>query len=64
VSHFADHVMPSLKFTQLTPIQALRVQIQKLNHLVRGRYWFPHFPLALVLALGGVLLLNAELGAR
>jgi voltage-gated potassium channel len=56
--------MPSLKFTQLTPVQALRVQIHKLNQLVRGRYWFPHFPLALVLALGGVLLLNAELGAR
>lgn len=56
--------MPSLKLTHLSPLQALRVQLQKLNHLVRGRYWFPHFPLAVLLALGGVLLLDAELGAR
>lgn len=56
--------MHTLKFTQLSPIQSLRVQVQKLNHLVRGRYWFPHFPLAVLLGLGGVLLLDAELGAR
>ena len=49
---------------QLSAIQHLRVQSQRLHHALRGRLWFPHIPLALLLAVGGVWLLKSELGPR
>ncbi len=44
--------------------QRLRAQLQRLHLLVGGRYWFPHVPLALLLGLGGIWLLKADLGAQ
>lgn len=52
---------PSL---HLTVRRGVRVRLQRLNHFLGGRYWFPHVPLALLLAAGGVWLLNSELGTR
>lgn len=48
----------------LAPIQLLRAQVQRLHHVLGGRYWFPHIPLALLLALGGLWLLQTDLGAN
>ena len=48
----------------LAPIQRIRAQGQRLHHTLRGRYWFPHVPLAILLAIGGMALLQSELGAR
>jgi voltage-gated potassium channel len=46
----------------LSPLQLLRNQTQKLNLRIGGRYWFPHVPLAILLALGGAWLLQTDLG--
>lgn len=46
----------------LAPIQRLRAQLQRLHHAMRGRHWFPHLPLALLLGLGGLWLLRTDLG--
>jgi voltage-gated potassium channel len=46
----------------LAPIRRLRAQLQRLHHATRGRHWFPHVPLALLLGLGGLWLLRADLG--
>lgn len=45
----------------ISPLQRFRVQILRLNHLTRGRLWFPHLPLAFLLAIGGVWLLQGEM---
>ncbi|QXL83172.1 ion channel [Comamonas sp. NLF-1-9] len=45
-------------------LQRLRIAAQRLHRLVRGPLWFPHLPLALALGLGGVWLLQVDLGAR
>ncbi len=42
----------------------LRNRLQQLNRRIGGRHWFPHVPLALLLALGGLWLLQADLGSR
>lgn len=47
---------------KLAPIRRLRAQMQRLHHLSYGRRWFPHVPLAVLLGLGGVLLLRLQLG--
>ncbi|MDO1528542.1 voltage-gated potassium channel protein [Fulvimonas sp. R45] len=46
----------------LAPTRRLRLQLQRLHHAARGPHWFPHVPLALLLGLGGLWLLRAELG--
>lgn len=38
-----------------------RARAQRFYHLTRGRFWFPHVPLAILLGFGGFLLLNANL---
>ena len=48
----------------LAPIQRVRAQVQRLHLALGGRYWFPHVPLAVLLAIGGFALLQSELGAR
>ena len=45
-----------------TPTQLIRNRMQHLHQRVGGRFWFPHVPLAILLALGGVWLLHNELG--
>jgi len=49
---------------ELEPIARLRAQLQRLNHVLRGRLWFPHVPLAFLMGLGGVWLLQDDLGAN
>jgi len=46
------------------PIKHFRVRFQRLHRLVRGRYWFPHVLLAILLALGGFWLLRSSFGAH
>ncbi|HEY5083990.1 MAG TPA: ion channel, partial [Rhizomicrobium sp.] len=43
-------------------IRRLRARAQKLHHLLRGRYWFPQLPLALLLGWGGVWMLRSSFG--
>ncbi len=45
-----------------TLLQRIRARLQRLNHVVRGRYWLPHVPLALLLCLGGWWILNSKFG--
>jgi voltage-gated potassium channel len=47
-----------------SPAQILRNRIQQLHHRVGGRHWFPHVPLAILLALGGFWLLQNDLGRQ
>ncbi|MGH8215155.1 MAG: voltage-gated potassium channel protein [Rhodanobacteraceae bacterium] len=42
----------------------LRNRIQQLHKRVGGSRWFPHVPLAILLALGGLWLLQADLGRQ
>lgn len=42
----------------------LRNRIQLLNKRVGGPHWFPHVPLAILLALGGLWLLQTDLGGQ
>ena len=46
---------------RLAFIQRLRAWTQRLYHRLGGRHWFPHVPLALLLGLGGLWILNARL---
>lgn len=46
-----------------TFFQRTRARVQRLHHVVRGRYWFPHVPLALLLLGGSLWLLNARFGS-
>ncbi|WHZ18253.1 MAG: Potassium channel protein [Rhodanobacteraceae bacterium] len=45
-----------------SPTQLLRNRIQQLHQRIGGRHWFPHVPLASLLGLGGIWLLQADLG--
>lgn len=45
-----------------TPSQRLRNRGQQLYQRIGGRRWFPHVPLAILLGLGGLWLLQADLG--
>lgn len=47
-----------------SPTNFLRNRIQQLHKRVGGRHWFPHVPLALLLAVGGVWLLQTDLGRQ
>lgn len=47
---------------QLRPISRIRAIAHRWHALVRGEYWFPHIPLALLLAIGGLWLLKVDLG--
>lgn len=40
----------------------LRSAARRLSVMVRLRHWYPHMPLAMLLALGGFLLLNSDVG--
>lgn len=48
----------------IRPINRLRSLLRRWYVAIRGEYWFPHVPLALALAVGGVLLLQQEFGGR
>lgn len=45
-----------------TPASLPRTRIQRLHQRIGGRHWFPHVPLAILLALGGFWLLQSDLG--
>ncbi len=45
-----------------TFLQRVRARTQRLHHALRGHYWFPHVPLALLLGLGGLLVLRTSFG--
>ncbi|MEO8124277.1 MAG: NAD-binding protein [Burkholderiales bacterium] len=47
---------------RLQPLARLRAMLRRWNALLRGDYWFPHVPLALAMAAGGVLLLELNFG--
>lgn len=47
-----------------SPLQRLRITLNRLHQSVRGDSWFPHVPLALLLGVGGLWLLQADLGNR
>ena len=42
--------------------QRVRARFQRLHYFSRARYWFPHVPLSLLLALGGWWILDAKFG--
>lgn len=44
------------------PLQRLRIMLKRVHQGVRGDAWFPHIPLALLLGLGSLWLLKADLG--
>ncbi|MDE1893670.1 MAG: NAD-binding protein [Xanthomonadaceae bacterium] len=52
--------MPLMK---LSPVQQLRIQLRRLDRLLRGPLWFPHLPLAVLTAMGGAWLLRQGIGA-
>ena len=47
-----------------SPSQLLRNRIQQWHQRIGGRHWFPHVPLAVLLALGGFWLLRTDLGRQ
>ena len=47
----------------ISPIARARALMRRWYTATRGDYWFPHVPLALALAIGGVLLLRLDFGA-
>lgn len=47
---------------QLRPISRVRAIAHRWHTLVRGEYWFPHVPLAILLAVGGAWLLQVDFG--
>ena len=47
-----------------SPTQLLRNRILQLHQRIGGRHWFPHVPLAVLLALGGFWLLQGDLGGQ
>ncbi|MBP1474367.1 voltage-gated potassium channel protein [Frateuria sp. MAH-13] len=49
---------------KLVPAQRLRAQWHRLLLKSAARYWFPHAPLALLLALGGLQLLQMDFGTH
>lgn len=44
-------------------LHPLRARLRRLHDQARGGYWFPHLPLALLLALGGLWMLHARFGS-
>lgn len=49
---------------KLRPFTRIRSIARRWYALVRGEYWFPHIPLALAMALGGLLLLQLDFAGR
>lgn len=49
---------------KFSPVQRLRIGLRRIHGAVRGDSWFPHVPLSILLALGGLWLLQADLGDR
>ncbi len=47
-----------------TYLQRVRARTQRLNHALRGDYWFPHVPLALLLGFAGYWMLRASFGTH
>ncbi len=47
-----------------SPLQRLRIVVNRMHGLLHGEAWFPHIPLAIALALGGIWLLEADFGAH
>ena len=45
---------------KLQPVARLRALLRRGNALMRGDYWFPHVPLALAMAAGGLLLVRLK----
>lgn len=45
-----------------SPTQLLRNRLQELHKRIGGNRWFPHVPLAILLGLGGLWLLQSDLG--
>lgn len=46
------------------PIHRLRTRVWRVHQLLAGDYWFPHVPLALMLALAGLLVLRTSFGTH
>lgn len=44
--------------------QRLRSLMDRLHHALRARYWFPHVPLAVLVALAALALIRNDLGAH
>lgn len=49
--------------TRAAPFARVRIVVRALAKAVRAHLWFPHWPLALLLAAGGAWLLHADFGA-
>ena len=47
-----------------TFMKRVHARSQRLNHALRGHYWFPHVPLSLLLGLAGYWLLRASFGSH
>jgi voltage-gated potassium channel len=47
-----------------SPTNLLRNRLQRLHQRLGGPRWFPHVPLAILLALGGLWLLQTDLGSQ
>ncbi|MGH8190166.1 MAG: voltage-gated potassium channel protein [Rhodanobacteraceae bacterium] len=47
-----------------SPTNLLRNRLQQLHKRIGGPHWFPHVPMAMLLALGGLWLLQADLGRQ
>lgn len=52
------------QMTGFSPLQRMRIVVRRIHGILRGDAWFPHVPLAILMALGGVGLLQADLGSR
>lgn len=48
----------------LRPLARIRSLVRRWYTLLRGEYWFPHVPLALAMAVGGLLLLHLNFGGH
>ncbi|MGA8288594.1 MAG: voltage-gated potassium channel protein [Acidobacteriaceae bacterium] len=62
----ADAVASKFELYPMTStyLQRVRARTQRLNHSLRGHYWFPHVPLALLLAFAGYWMLRASFGTH
>lgn len=49
---------------KLSLFQRMRIVARRVHGIVRGDAWFPHVPLAVLMAAGAVGLLQSDLGAR
>lgn len=49
---------------KLSLFQRMRIMARRVHGIVRGDVWFPHVPLAVLMAAGAVGLLQSDLGAR